>query len=113
VALVTLLSFKSTIGQIFSTHMGFGDVGTGIILVGLVLTSGMFAKHHPTITQPSLPTTNDDDSIDQELMKYGRVQLTRYIIYYISTVPVFQLPSEYPRKILSAFAPMHFMHAPL
>jgi hypothetical protein len=37
--------------------MGFGDAGTGIVLVDLVLTSGMSAKHHPTITQPSLLTT--------------------------------------------------------
>jgi hypothetical protein len=37
--------------------MGIGDAGTGINLVGLVLTSGMSAKHHPSITQAeSLPT---------------------------------------------------------
>jgi len=36
--------------------MGFGGAGTGINLVGLVLTSGMSAKHLPSITQPeSLP----------------------------------------------------------
>jgi hypothetical protein len=44
--------------------MGFGDAGTGIDLVGLVLTSGMSAKHHPTIITND--EADDDDSIDQE-----------------------------------------------